>query len=107
VYFHNLRPTAWTALNDVSEWMRANASDRQRATDVGEIERVRWLRATDQPRRVDESLLTENYQHNWSVQAQGDERTRQAHLLGKIGRRSARRQPAGSCFRGGKRRGLS
>jgi hypothetical protein len=96
VYFHDLRPTAWTALNDVSEGMRANASDRQRATDVGEIERVRWLRATDQRRRIDASLLTEGYERNWSVRAQGEERSRQDHLL----RRSRRQFSSGRTKRG-------
>lgn len=32
-------------------------------------------------RRVDASLLTENYAKNWGVRAQGEERGRQAHLL--------------------------
>lgn len=32
-------------------------------------------------RRIDASLLTENYARNWGVRAQGEERGRQAHLL--------------------------
>jgi hypothetical protein len=97
---HQFGPAALAELNNVSEEMRCNASDRLRLTDVGEIERVKWLRATGQPRRVDKSLLTENWRLNWDIRVQGEERTRQAHLLRKIGRRSAKRQPAASVPRG-------
>lgn len=68
---------------DVSEGTRANASDRLKATEAGEIERVAWLRATDRPRRIDRSLLTENHETNWSWRDQAAERERQAHLLSR------------------------
>src|ERR1700761_3587344 len=56
----------------------------------GEIERVAWLRATDQTRRIDASLLTENYRKNWDVHVQGSERMRQAHLLERARRQVGR-----------------
>lgn len=45
-----------------------------------------------QKRRIDESLLTENYDQYWSARIQGEERTRQAYLLERSRRvnRSAR-----------------
>lgn len=56
----------------------------------GEIEMVAFLRATEQPRRVDASLLTENYRENWDIRAQGIERGRQMHLLQRIRQQGSR-----------------
>jgi hypothetical protein len=57
---------------------------------VGGIEKVAWLRATDRPRRVDASLLTEGYERNWNVRAEGEERRRLAHLQQRTKRPNVR-----------------
>lgn len=54
-------------------------------SSIGELERVAWLKATDQPRRIDASLLTEN-RELYGVRGEGEERCRVAHLLERVRR---------------------
>jgi hypothetical protein len=65
VMFHALGPAALAVLSDLAE-KRVAARDRR-------------LVVTD--RRIDESLLTERLEQNWSVRLQGEENWRQAYLL--------------------------
>ena len=69
--FHSLGSAAVAVLSDLAEKRPARRSSVP--NDVGEIERVAWLRATDQRRRIDASLLTEGYSRNWNVRAQAEE----------------------------------
>jgi hypothetical protein len=82
--FQQLGLLASIVLEDVSERRRCNAPGRDKIND-GEIERVAWLRATDQPRRIDASLMTEN-RDLYGVRGEGEERCRQAHLLARARR---------------------
>lgn len=80
--FHLIGPAALSVLTDLASNRVAAREDAFVASQTsGEIERVAWLRASEPKRRIDASLLTENYAKNWSVRAQGAERERQAHLL--------------------------
>lgn len=63
--FDSLGYLASTILGDIS-------SDRVGARKEGLVIK---------DRRIDRSLLTENYESNWSVRVQGMERERQDHLL--------------------------
>jgi hypothetical protein len=84
--FETLGYLASRILDDVSERRRCNVSVRDGSSGAGELERVAFLRATDQARRIDALLLTEGYARNWSVRAQGEERMRQAHLVARARR---------------------
>lgn len=77
--FEPLGNLACSILADVDE--KRVAARRPSLVTSGEIEGVAWLRATDQKRRIDASLLTENFEKYWNVRAEADERGRQAHLL--------------------------
>ena len=68
--FHALGPAALAVLSDLAE-KRVAALDRR-------------LVVTD--RRIDESLLTERLEQNWSVRLQGEERERQSRLLERLRR---------------------
>lgn len=81
--FVSLGYSAFLVLDQLSE-RRVGARRSDQTTTSGEIERVAWLRATDQKRRLDASLLTENFEDNWSVRAQAYERNRQADLLKRM-----------------------
>lgn len=82
--FHALGPTALAVLQDISSKRVGARNDGLVIENSGEIERVAWLRATDQKRRLDASLLTENFEDNWSVRAQAYERNRQEDLLKRM-----------------------
>lgn len=88
--FHLIGPVALGILSDLED-KRVGACKSSFVTfenrNSGEIERSAWLRATDRPRRIDASLLTENYSENWDVRVQGAERTRQTRLLEQVRRR--------------------
>lgn len=79
--FQTLGNVASVLLSDLADKRAATREPALVTFESGEIERVSFLRATDQKRRVDASLLTGNFESNWSVAAQGNERWRQAHLL--------------------------
>lgn len=91
MYFYPLGNVAFSVLAELAQ---TRFAERERAlvkgSSCGEIEGVAWLRATDQPRRIDASLLTENYARNWSVREEGEERSRQAHLLERARRQVPR-----------------
>lgn len=84
--FETLGSLTFSILGDLTMKRAATLDVAAVKEPSGEIERVSWLRATDQPRRVDASLLSENLEENWSVKAQGEERLRQDRLLRKIRR---------------------
>ena len=73
--FHKLGPTALAVLQDVS------------LKRFGE--RNEGLVIKD--RRIDESLLTENFSRYWSVREEGEERERQRRLLERLRRSGSSR----------------
>ena len=73
--FHMLGPTALAVLQDIS-------SKRVGACNEGLVIK---------DRRIDSSLLTENYEKNWNVRVQGEERERQARLLERTRRQGSHR----------------
>lgn len=63
---------------------------------AGELERAAWMRRQERgQRRIDRTLLTENFSNNWNVREEASERGRQAHLLQR-----ARRQGSSGRKRG-------
>jgi hypothetical protein len=75
--FHLLGPVALGLFSDISS--ARVAARKEEFGDLG--------------RRIDETLLTDNFDRYWNVRTQGEERERQARLLEKV--RRQRRAMAG------------